>query len=693
MVNLIKIIDNKIKVSKKMVNKINRSNLSIKVPNLKLIFKQSNKKRLIFVGISLCIFLWIYWIQSNSINYEINNKYNQYLQNTKASNAQLNQFVIQNRYELFASYDMVSNELSNLQKNINLLKQEIPDFFNTKSQEELEKILTNSQNILKERADLLEMFKSKNAVLKNSLRYLPELIDNIQKNSSFNLEREPVLLLNKFLQNVLVYNITYDELLANNLAKQLQQIQSISIKANNKELTQDLNLVVKHGEIILDNKSQIDLTIKQLQNSQARENLQLLENTYNKFYQATENQNNTYRFFAYLALLLLLASVAYVSLGEIMRILKMQEQTEQDLQLVNEKLYQRSQDLSKLLNLQTIAENEQRTTKEKLQESILKFKKDIKPIEQGDLTIKVNIQQEEMQDLAQSYNQTIDRLRQIVEEVKFTALRVGNTTHNNELVIEKFSSDSEQQLQEISKALKQINNMAESARAVAQKAKQAEFAVKQSVKTVAESNETIDRTIDKIIKIGETAEESAQKVQLLKESSEAISKLIKLIDELSSQIQVVALSASFEASRAGEQGKEFLVVSTQLQTLAQKFIEATTDSQKLVYRINNRISEVVTVIENNSKEIVTGTKMVENIRSSLHQIGSAGTEINTLVEEIARVAVEQDRTGDAVSLIIEDIGNISRKTSSSVTQVAFSFQELSSAAQQLQERIDKFKLN
>jgi methyl-accepting chemotaxis protein len=323
----------------------------------------------------------------------------------------------------------------------------------------------------------------------------------------------------------------------------------------------------------------------------------------------------------------------------------------------------------------------------------LKFKKDIKPIEQGDLTIKVNIQQEEMQDLAQSYNQTIDRLRQIVEEVKFTALRVGNTTHNNELVIEKFSSDSEQQLQEISKALKQINNMAESARGVAQKAKQAEFAVKQSVKTVAESNETIDRTIDKIIKIGETAEESAQKVQLLKESSEAISKLIKLIDELSSQIQVVALSASFEASRAGEQGKEFLVVSTQLQTLAQKFIEATTDSEKLVYRINNRISEVVTVIENNSKEIVTGTKMVENIRSSLHQIGSAGTEINTLVEEIARVAVEQDRTGDAVSLIIEDIGNISRKTSTSVTQVAFSFQELSSAAQQLQERIDKFKLN
>jgi len=335
---------------------------------------------------------------------------------------------------------------------------------------------------------------------------------------------------------------------------------------------------------------------------------------------------------------------------------------------------------------------QQRDAREYLQERALELLREVDPLSKGDLTIRARVTEDEIGTVAYSYNATIENLQEIVERVKAASSRVAATTDRNQISVEALSTGAISQRKQIEAALQEIQAMNSSIHAVAVNAEQAEAKVKQASTTVEEGERAMNRTVAGIMTIQETVSATAEKVKQLGESSQKISQVVNLISTFAAQTNLLALKTSLEAARAGEEGRGFAVIADEIRSLAAQSAQKTDEIEKLVAKIQAETNEVVEAMEAGTSQVVSGTQLVEETRSSLEKISLVSTQIDRLVEDIAKVAVKQAQTSQAVTERIAEVAEISNQTSTEAQQVSESFQELLSVAQSLQESVGQFKV-
>ncbi|AFZ36318.1 methyl-accepting chemotaxis sensory transducer with Cache sensor [Stanieria cyanosphaera PCC 7437] len=350
------------------------------------------------------------------------------------------------------------------------------------------------------------------------------------------------------------------------------------------------------------------------------------------------------------------------------------------------KVEQRTAELNKLLNQQQIA-------KEQLQQRVQQLQEQLKPVNQGDLTIRATVTDDELGLLANSYNSIIENLEKIVAQVKAATQTVAETTNRNENAIAKLATGTSYQKEEISFVLNRIEMMVKSMDTLASRAAKAEIIIKQTNEKVQKGDQAINETVERILALGETTSATKEQVKRLGKASRKISKAVELIRKIALQTNVLAVNASIEAARAGEEGLGFNVVADEVQSLASRSAQTATDIEALVLEIQAETDKVVRAMEESSKEVLAGSQLMKQTRSSLQQLTTTSEEVNQLVEAIALALREQSQTSQTVTKTIQQVAAIVSETSSSATDVSGSFQELLSISQQLQNSVGKFRVN
>ncbi|MDJ0635147.1 MAG: methyl-accepting chemotaxis protein [Xenococcaceae cyanobacterium MO_188.B29] len=338
-----------------------------------------------------------------------------------------------------------------------------------------------------------------------------------------------------------------------------------------------------------------------------------------------------------------------------------------------------------------VEEEKEKQAREHLQQRALQLLMEVDPVSRGDLTIRAQVQEDEIGTIADSYNATIENLHKIVNQVKAVSLEVQANTSENEQVISNLAQEAVKQAEEISLSMIQIQKMSESIKGISANAAQAKSAVQNANQNIAAGDEAMNRTVTEINAIQTTVNQAAQKVKQLGESSRTISQAVNLIGRFAAQTHLLALKASIEAARAGEQGKGFAVIADEVRSLAAQSAEATTEIDNLVTRIQLETNEVVEAMNRGTQQVEVGTQLVQQTRQSLTEINAASHEISQLVGAIAQAAIAQAETSGLVSTTIADVAIIAEENSKSATQVSTSIKELRRTAEKLQAGIGQFK--
>ncbi|AFZ46261.1 methyl-accepting chemotaxis sensory transducer with GAF sensor [Cyanobacterium stanieri PCC 7202] len=345
-----------------------------------------------------------------------------------------------------------------------------------------------------------------------------------------------------------------------------------------------------------------------------------------------------------------------------------------------------------LLDVQRNSEQEQRQAKELLQKRALDLLMQVDPVSDGDLTIRASVTEDEIGTIADSYNATIESLRKIVSQVQTAANSVTKTTTVNENDVNVLQAEIQEQVLNITQALKTIEAMSNSSSLVAENAEQAEEALQRAQESVEIGEVAMNRTVKSIMEIRSTVQQAAKQMKKLGDTTQNISNVVALIGRFAAQTHLLALKASIEAARAGEQGTGFAVIAEEVRTLATQSASATADIEKLVTEILSETKIVVTAMEQGNEQVVEGSKLVEETRQSLNQITAATSQINELVEAIATAAFEQSENSEDVGEKMTDVAKVAQKTTVSVTKLSDSFRQLLQVARELESNVSQFKV-
>jgi uncharacterized phage infection (PIP) family protein YhgE len=124
---------------------------------------------------------------------------------------------------------------------------------------------------------------------------------------------------------------------------------------------------------------------------------------------------------------------------------------------------------------------------------------------------------------------------------------------------------------------------------------------------------------------------AASRMDTLETEAHDIAKLVDVINGVSDQTALLALNASIEAARAGDHGRGFSVVATEVRNLAFRASEATRQIEAAVARIRSQTEDVAEANRSDSKKIDAFAREAESARARLMTlIDFAGKTSETL---------------------------------------------------------------
>ncbi|WGD52905.1 methyl-accepting chemotaxis protein [Bradyrhizobium sp. CB1650] len=216
----------------------------------------------------------------------------------------------------------------------------------------------------------------------------------------------------------------------------------------------------------------------------------------------------------------------------------------------------------------------------------------------------------------------------------------------------------------------------------------------QSVATATEelsaSVEEIGRQVRDSSRIAEAAvvqaKETDGRIGKLSHAAQQIGEVVKLITAIAEQTNLLALNATIEAARAGEAGRGFAVVASEVKSLASQTAKATDEISSHIAGMQGATAESVAAIKEIGATIGQISTIATSIASAVEQQGAATQEIARSVQNVAQ----------GTQAAATDIGQVNRgaaETGSASEEVLNSAKTLSSESTRLRAELDRFMGN
>jgi methyl-accepting chemotaxis protein len=135
---------------------------------------------------------------------------------------------------------------------------------------------------------------------------------------------------------------------------------------------------------------------------------------------------------------------------------------------------------------------------------------------------------------------------------------------------------------------------------------------------------------------------AAETMQSLRSSSGEIRRAVDLITQVAEQTRLLALNATIEAARAGQAGRGFSVVATEVKALADQATTSTVGITDAVSAVQDAADEAVQALDRVTQHIREMDTMVNDIAAAIDG-GLAGANASGLVHLAELLRVEVDR--------------------------------------------------
>jgi methyl-accepting chemotaxis protein len=282
-------------------------------------------------------------------------------------------------------------------------------------------------------------------------------------------------------------------------------------------------------------------------------------------------------------------------------------------------------------------------------------------------------QNDEIGKMIRSFNQTMDKIREMVINIKKkaeslndigiklarnmneTAAAVSEITTNvqniKSRVISQSASVTETHatMEQLTSNIKKLDDHVENQGV---HVSQASSAIEEMVANIRSVTDTLEKNDANVItlmgasEVGRTGiEEVAQDIHEISRESEGLLQINTVMADIASQTNLLSMNAAIEAAHAGESGKGFAVVADEIRKLA----ESSSEQSKTIGIVLKKIKDSIDKI----------TKSTESVLGKFEAIDSSVKTVAVQVKTIHN-AMEEQETGSRQ--ILEGIGSVSEIT-------------------------------
>jgi methyl-accepting chemotaxis protein len=316
---------------------------------------------------------------------------------------------------------------------------------------------------------------------------------------------------------------------------------------------------------------------------------------------------------------------------------------------------------------------------------------------QGDLNVSADGSLEHDGDalsaLSGAFDHTLDSLRLLVEQIRGGGEQIAASAGELLATAEEHAASATQQSSAVSETTSTIEELAATAAQIAETAESVARFAAETLRHAEDGRVAVSASVGAMDQIAARVDQIAGRALGLGEKSQEIGRILVVIDDLAEQTNLLALNAAIEAARAGEHGRGFAVVASEVRKLAERAQTATGQIQAIVGEIQTETSATIIASEEGSKEVRSGSTLARGVVEALERISGMVDETTTAAKEISIATQQQRSASDQVVAAMTQVSDVSRQYAVGSKQAAAAAAQLNVLAAELRSSIAQFVVN
>ncbi|WP_339937856.1 methyl-accepting chemotaxis protein [Undibacterium luofuense] len=203
-------------------------------------------------------------------------------------------------------------------------------------------------------------------------------------------------------------------------------------------------------------------------------------------------------------------------------------------------------------------------------------------------------------------------------------------------------------------------------------------AVQHNAANSREASEVAIRSAGLADTSGRAVQKVVQTMGAIRHSSSRIADIISVIDGIAFQTNILALNAAVEAARAGDQGRGFSVVASEVRALAQRSASAA--------------KEIKELIQHSVEQVEQGAELVDEAGQSMDELVSGVKKVAALMQEFTVSTQEQSLGISTVNQSVIEIDEMTQQNMQIVSAATYSAEKLEEEVSVLRDLVNAFEL-
>lgn len=222
---------------------------------------------------------------------------------------------------------------------------------------------------------------------------------------------------------------------------------------------------------------------------------------------------------------------------------------------------------------------------------------------------------------------------------------------------------------------------------VAEASDEARLLSERAIERLGEGTALIEASLQQINGLLELVGALGEHVTGFAAAMDQVRRSAEDIDQIAETTNILALNATIEAMRAGEAGRTFAVVASEVKSLANDTRKATEEIAQTIDTLGEQAGTVIEQIEAGAAASSAAQESVSRIETTISSVGELVEEVDKQNDVIARSTGTISNHVDAVQGVLESFDRAARQNEGELQGAQQRMEELEMTASEMFDRI------
>lgn len=329
----------------------------------------------------------------------------------------------------------------------------------------------------------------------------------------------------------------------------------------------------------------------------------------------------------------------------------------------------------------------------------------------GDLTIRMDVNRtDEFELLSNSTNLMLQGVKSLIEQAIGVSKQVTNssgilnqsadelllTSSDISYAVQSIEAGIVEQANDTNECLNKMVFLAGRIEEVGDTINQIKSLIIKTQSIAQSGKDSIGTLRDRTLETKQATATLTESMISLEQQSVMIETIVKVINEIAEQTNLLSLNAAIEASRAGDAGRGFGVVASEIRNLAAKTLEASKEIKHIIGDIQKYTRSVVQTT-NKTEKIVMSQEVAMNsnievfnsITSFVLDIARDLEHITNGMSNIELAKNDTQRAMEAIAAVAEETAATTEQVTSTIVQQKEMINKLNDESDSLNKNVEK----